>query len=250
MFGDFSHPGLQGLGWVMAVVPPSDWIWPDDSNRQTLINLSAGCYCSIRILHVWLFRRESLVQIQEPISELHPSIYTSLLLSLHPPNFAYKTFIYVYVHTNPCMFIDSHQPLCLESLAPAEPLIPFFSPTSVLMRIHPVFSQGMFYFKVCVQHQKQQDDLESPSPPRDTGDIPPLAETMLLLLFWHVSSPNAKNIPFTKTQRKHSRLLLLNMQRVYLSVWWSFCLVKDKSKEWTGRQDGQKVATQNHKESK
>lgn len=39
--------------------------------------------------------------------------------------------------------------------------------------------------------------------PRDTRDIPLLAETMLFLPFWHVSSLNAKNIPFRKTLVKH-----------------------------------------------
>lgn len=39
--------------------------------------------------------------------------------------------------------------------------------------------------------------------PRDTRDIPLLAETMLFLLSRHVSTPNTKNIPFRETRGKH-----------------------------------------------
>lgn len=44
---------------------------------------------------------------------------------------------------------------------------------------------------------------------RETGDILLLAETMAFLLSWHVSTLNAKNIPFRMIQVKHDCFFLM-----------------------------------------
>lgn len=63
-----------------------------------------------------------------------------------------------------------------------------------------VFSMHVF----CVLSTRSSRMTSSLQTSRDARDTPPLAETMLfLLLFWHVSSLDTKNIPFRKTQVKH-----------------------------------------------